>query len=220
MAPSIFKRAFLYLFHYHFYILIVYHREHVLIFSWHQKRSIYSCWMFGRWLFRWIKKNPKKTMLVCHSLHVLLLISSDLTVLPSESRGRWVGKGKKQQNKKGCCYILSSGQRPRWEPSREGMYSIDPWWDETVTLLDGENKFWYICFQSFFSFLFSFFFCPRSSSALQPYMVKCRLLWPKTRKRGRMQRKRNNLTDRENQGRPEKTDGVSAASQRRKRPKS
>lgn len=71
-----------------------------------------------------------------------------------------------------------------------------------------------------FSFLFFLFFCPRSSSALQPYMVKCRLLWPKTRKRGRMQRKRNNLTDRENQGRPEKTDGVSAASQRRKRPKS
>lgn len=63
----------------------------------------------------------------------------------------------KRGEKRGCCYILSSGQGPSWEPSREGMYSIDQWREETVTLLEGENKFWYICIQSFFSF-FSLFF--------------------------------------------------------------
>lgn len=54
----------------------------------------------------------------------------------------------KRSDKKGCCYILSSGQHPCWEPSREGMYSIDPWWDG---IREEENKFWYI------SSLFYFF---------------------------------------------------------------
>lgn len=71
----------------------------------------------------------------------------------------WETNGKrKEKKKKGCCYILSSGQRPCWEPSRRGMYSIDPWWDETVTLLHGENKFWIFLFSVFFSIFFSFFF--------------------------------------------------------------
>lgn len=118
------------------------------------KRSIYSCWMFGRWLLRWIK-----TMLASHRRHVLLLISSDLTALPFELSGKQMEKGRKKK-KKGCCYILSSGQRPCWEPSRRGMYSIDPWWDETVTLLHGENKFWIFLFSVFFSIFFPFFLKP------------------------------------------------------------
>lgn len=150
MAPSIFKRMFLYLFHFHFYILIVYHREHVLIFSWHQKRSIYSCWMFGRWLFRWIK-----TTLACHSLPV-----PAANLLWSHCAAIWIGVGDewKRGGKKGCCYILSSGQRPCWEPPRKGMYSIDPWWDETATLSLGGNKFGYFSLYSF-SFFFHFFPC-------------------------------------------------------------
>lgn len=134
---SLYFQTDVHLFHFHFYILIVYHREHVLIFSWHQKRSMYSCWMFSQWLFRLIK-----TTLACHSLHVLLLISSDLTALPSESRGRRMEKGKK-----GCCYILSSGRSPCWEPSRKGMYSIDPWM-KLWRCYRGGNKVWYFCFQS------------------------------------------------------------------------
>lgn len=73
----------------------------------------------------------------------------------------WETNGKrKEKKKKGCCYILSSGQRPCWEPSRRGMYSIDPWWDETVTLLHGENKFWIFLFSVFFSIFFPFFLKP------------------------------------------------------------
>lgn len=37
-----------------------------------------------------------------------------------------IEKKMRRSEKKGCCYILSSGQHPCWEPSREGMYSIDP----------------------------------------------------------------------------------------------
>lgn len=150
MAPSIFKRMFLYLFHFHFYILIVYHREHVLIFSWHQKRSIYSCWTFGRRLFRWIKTTLALPQPACAAAAANLLWSHCAAVwIERETNGK--------RKKKGCCYILSSGQGPCWEPSRKGMYSIDPWWDETVTLLQGENKFSCFCFQSF-SFFFLFFF--------------------------------------------------------------
>lgn len=146
MAPSIFKRMFLYLFHFHFYILIVYHREHVLIFSWHQKRSIYSCWMFSRWLFKWIKST-----LGCHSLHVLLLISSDLSALPFESRGRQIGK----VGKKGCCYILSSGQCPCWEPSRKRnvqYWSMMGW--NCGTAKGGKNSWLFFSFLESFSFYF------------------------------------------------------------------
>lgn len=131
------------------YILIVYHREHVLIFSWRRKkRSIYSCWMFGRWLFKWIK-----TTLACHSP-----ACAAANPLWSESSGRRMrGKNVEEEEKKGCCYILSSGQCPCREPSRKGMYSIDPWWDETVTRLEGKINSGYFCFQSF-SFFSSFFF--------------------------------------------------------------
>lgn len=82
-----------------FNILIVYHREHVLIFSWHQKQLIYSYWVFGWWLFPWIKRT--------NSLHVLLLIPSDLNVLPSESRRRQVdGIGKKNPERPQLHFML------------------------------------------------------------------------------------------------------------------
>lgn len=69
----------------------------------------------------------------------------------------WETNGKRSGEKEnGCCYSLNSGQCPCRELSRRGMYSIDPWWDETVTLLQGENKFWIFFVYSLS--LFSFFF--------------------------------------------------------------
>lgn len=147
MASSIFELMFLYFVHFHFYILIVYHREHVLIFSWHQKGSISSCWMFARWLFRWIKNT-----LARHSLHVLLLISSDLTPLPFESSGRWMGKEGKaaatfyaldsvpveSRQEKECTVLIHDGMK-LWQFYR------------------GEINSGYFCLQCFSFFFFSSF---------------------------------------------------------------
>lgn len=41
------------------------------------------------------RSDGSETTVACHSLRVLLLISSDLTALPSEARGRRMEKGKK-----------------------------------------------------------------------------------------------------------------------------
>lgn len=160
---------FLYLFHFHFYILIVYHREHILIFSWHQKRSIYSCWMFSRWLFKWIEST-----LGCHSPHVLLLISSDLAALPFESGGRQMGRRKKK--KKGCCYILSSGQCPCWEPSRKRNVQ---YWSMVGWTAKGGKNCGYFSFESFHFFpFFSLFFFKSLHLATSFIMCSdCRCPW-------------------------------------------
>lgn len=121
----------------------MYHRGHVLIFSWHQKRSIYSCWRCGRRPLQWMKPTATARC-VAATLPALLLRCS------LNQSGKKNGRTKKQKNNRG--YISSSGQCPFWDPWRRGMYSIDSPWDKSVTLQEGGggDKFWVLCF-SFYS---------------------------------------------------------------------
>lgn len=93
MAPSIFKWKFLYFISLSFLHLDCVSQRacpNLLMAS-----KAIDLLMLDVWLVT--VQMDKRMMLACHSLHVLLLISSDLTVLPSESRGRRVEKGGKKE---------------------------------------------------------------------------------------------------------------------------
>lgn len=70
----------------------------------------------------------------------------------------------------------------------------------------------------FYFFFFSFSSQEQWSSALQPYMVKCWLLWPKTRKRERCRGKETTWLIKGRGRARENTRRLSAARQERRRP--